>query len=54
MAQFCHRIGIMQSGELVEVGLADEIAHRAQHPYTRRLWSAFPSLPHRKAAGAAS
>jgi len=38
------RIGVMQQGRLVEVGTAEEIAARPQHPYTRRLLDANPTV----------
>ena len=38
------RIGIMQGGRLVEMGDADQILHRPQHPYTRSLLAAIPRL----------
>ncbi len=36
------RIGVMHLGRLVELGSADDIYHRAIHPYTRSLLSAIP------------
>ncbi|PKF61608.1 sugar ABC transporter ATP-binding protein [Psychromonas sp. psych-6C06] len=44
MAQFCDRIGIMYQGKLVEVNDAQEIRNYPRHPYTKKLWSAFPSI----------
>lgn len=44
MTQFCDRIGVMYQGELVEVNESQEIRHNPQHPYTQKLWSAFPSI----------
>jgi peptide/nickel transport system ATP-binding protein len=44
MAQFCDRIGIMYKGKLVEVNDAQEIRNYPRHPYTKKLWSAFPSI----------
>ncbi|RJG40205.1 ABC transporter ATP-binding protein [Motilimonas pumila] len=44
MTQFCDRIGVMYQGELVEVNASQEIRHNPQHPYTQKLWSAFPSI----------
>ncbi len=35
-------IGVMYLGNLVEMGAADEIYHRPQHPYTKALISAVP------------
>ncbi len=44
MTQFCDRIGVMYQGELVEVNKSTEIRNNPQHPYTQKLWSAFPSI----------
>ncbi len=44
MIEFCDRIGIMYSGELVEVAPAESILTDPQHPYTRALGSSFPPL----------
>jgi oligopeptide/dipeptide ABC transporter ATP-binding protein len=38
------RIGVMYLGHIVEVGATEELFHRPQHPYTRVLLSALPSL----------
>ncbi len=43
VASFCDRILVMYAGRIVESLRADEIAG-AQHPYTRALWAARPSL----------
>ena len=46
-------IGVMRSGELVEVGAADDVYNRPQHPYTQKLLSAILSpLPTRQPASA--
>ncbi|KKC38777.1 sugar ABC transporter ATP-binding protein [Devosia epidermidihirudinis] len=44
MIEFCDRIGIMYSGELVEVAPAEAILTDPQHPYTRALGNSFPPL----------
>ncbi len=44
MIEFCDRIGIMYSGELVEIAPAGSILTNPQHPYTRALGSSFPPL----------
>ncbi len=44
MIEFCDRIGIMYSGELVEVAPAESILTNPQHPYTRALGNSFPPL----------
>ncbi len=38
------RIGVMYLGHIVEMGATEELFGRAQHPYTRVLLSALPSL----------
>ena len=42
VSSLCHRIAILRSGELVEVGLTNEILTRPAHPYTKQLVSALP------------
>ena len=44
MIEFCDRIGVMYSGELVEVAPAEAILANALHPYTRALGNSFPPL----------
>jgi peptide/nickel transport system ATP-binding protein len=44
MIEFCDRIGVMYSGELVEVAAASAILTAPQHPYTRALGNSFPPL----------
>jgi oligopeptide/dipeptide ABC transporter ATP-binding protein len=34
-----HKVAVMYLGRIVEMGLADAIAHEPRHPYTRILWS---------------
>ncbi len=34
-----HKVAVMYLGRIVEMGLADRIAHGARHPYTHILWS---------------
>jgi ABC-type dipeptide/oligopeptide/nickel transport system ATPase component len=42
VSSLCHRIAILRSGELVEVGLTSEMLKHPSHPYTRQLVSALP------------
>ncbi|KKB08936.1 sugar ABC transporter ATP-binding protein [Devosia chinhatensis] len=44
MIEFCDRIGVMYSGELVEVAPAEAILTNPLHPYTRALGNSFPPL----------
>jgi microcin C transport system ATP-binding protein len=40
--RFAERVGVMQAGQLVEMGKAEEILERPNHPYTRSLVDAQP------------
>ena len=42
VSSLCHRIAILRCGELVEVGLTNEILRRPSHPYTMQLVAALP------------
>lgn len=44
MIEFCDRIGVMYSGELVEVGPSATIFSTPKHPYTEALGNSFPPL----------
>jgi peptide/nickel transport system ATP-binding protein len=44
VAEIADRVAVLQQGELVEEGPADEILARPQHPYTKKLLAAVPSL----------
>jgi len=44
VAEIADRVAVLQNGELVEQGTADEVLKNPQHPYTRRLLAAVPSL----------
>lgn len=37
-----HRIAVMLRGEIVEIGTAEQVSDRPQHPYTQRLQMAAP------------
>ncbi|MEO7126630.1 MAG: ABC transporter ATP-binding protein [Nakamurella sp.] len=45
---FCDRIAIMYLGRIVEIGPAQEVFERRQHPYTQALMRAIPDIKHRK------
>ncbi|MGC5629610.1 ABC transporter ATP-binding protein [Georgenia sp. Z1344] len=44
VADMADTILVMKDGQIVERGVADEIFHRPQHPYTRQLLSSVPHL----------
>ncbi|WP_429923376.1 ABC transporter ATP-binding protein [Agrobacterium vitis] len=39
---FCDRVAVMQKGKIVEMGDADDICLRPQHPYTQKLIASVP------------
>ena len=45
VASFCHRVAILHEGEVVEFDETDRIFGNPQHPYTRQLIEAIPTLP---------
>lgn len=44
LLEISDRIAVMKDGEIVELGTAENIYRHAEHPYTQRLLSSFPSL----------
>ncbi len=44
IAQTCDRVAVMYAGRLFEVGPVEAVFARPQHPYTRALLAAIPSL----------
>ena len=44
VGEIADKIGIMYAGQLVEIGLADEIYRKPKHPYTQALIAAIPRL----------
>jgi peptide/nickel transport system ATP-binding protein len=44
VAEIADRVAVMQHGRLVEVGAAKQVLSAPQHPYTRALIAAVPSL----------
>lgn len=44
LLEISDRIAVMLQGEIVELDTAENIYENAQHPYTQRLLSSFPSL----------
>ena len=47
VAALCHRIAILNDGEIVECDTPEVIFDSPRHPYTRTLIAALPSRPHR-------
>jgi len=47
VAGICHRIAILNEGQIVESGPTEQIFAAPVHPYTRRLMSSLPQLPAR-------
>lgn len=45
VATLCHRIAILNAGEIVECGSPSQIFRVPQHPYTQKLVAALPRLP---------
>jgi oligopeptide transport system ATP-binding protein len=51
----CHRVAVMHDGRIVEQGDREQVIHRPEHPYTRSLLAAVPTLdPHRPMRAIAS
>jgi oligopeptide/dipeptide ABC transporter ATP-binding protein len=44
MTQFCGHLATMYAGRIVEHGASDQLGSAAQHPYTRMLFAATPTL----------
>jgi len=49
VADIADRVAVMQQGVLVEIGTADTVLNAPQHPYTKDLIAAVPSLVPRSA-----
>ena len=45
VATLCHRIAILNAGEIVEFGPPSQIFGAPRHPYTQKLIAALPRLP---------
>ena len=48
VAELADRVAVMLRGELVEEGPAQQVLHRPEHDYTKRLLAAVPDLAGRK------
>ncbi len=44
MGEICDRIGIMYAGNLVEMGVSEQVLERPRHPYTKGLVGSFPTI----------
>ena len=44
VGQVADRVAVMKRGEIVEMGLVAEVLGRPQHPYTRQLLAAAPTM----------
>jgi oligopeptide/dipeptide ABC transporter ATP-binding protein len=44
IAETCDRIAVFYAGQVVEIGNAEDIIHRAKHPYTAALVGATPDM----------
>ena len=44
IAETADRVVVMYAGRMVEMGRVEDVIHNAQHPYTKGLMSAIPSL----------
>ncbi|MGH2734638.1 MAG: oligopeptide/dipeptide ABC transporter ATP-binding protein, partial [Actinomycetota bacterium] len=49
----CDRVAVMYAGRVVEIGDSDEVFRNPQHPYTRALLAAIPTVEHRRGGLAA-
>jgi ABC-type dipeptide/oligopeptide/nickel transport system ATPase component len=45
VASLCHRIAILNDGEIVECGTPQQIFFASAHPFTKKLVAALPSMP---------
>ncbi|MGA8222380.1 MAG: ATP-binding cassette domain-containing protein [Candidatus Acidiferrales bacterium] len=45
VAQLSTRVAVMQSGKIVELGPAEQVLTKPQHPYTQTLLAAVPQIP---------
>ncbi len=45
VAQLAARVAVMHAGRFVEVGAAEQVLNRPEHPYTQALLAAVPELP---------
>jgi oligopeptide/dipeptide ABC transporter ATP-binding protein len=48
-SDICDRIAVMYAGKIVEIGNAEDVLIRPQHPYTKRLLDSIPRLGSKEA-----
>lgn len=48
VAETCERVAIMYAGEIVEIGMVDEVFKDPGHPYTSGLFQAIPDISEKK------
>ena len=44
----CDRVGVMYAGQMAEIGPAKDVFETPQHPYSRALLAAIPSVDHQR------
>ena len=44
VAEMCQRVAVVYSGEIVEIGSAEDIYDRTGHPYTKGLFTSIPNI----------
>jgi oligopeptide/dipeptide ABC transporter ATP-binding protein len=49
-----HKVAVMYLGKIVEMGLAERIAHKSYHPYTHILWASLVEKQNKEAQGSAA
>ena len=47
--KLCGRVAVMQKGQLVEEGEAQEVFRHPKHPYSQRLIAAIPTRKRKEA-----
>lgn len=53
VAGICDRIAILHAGQIVELGITNDVLLRPQHEYTQKLMAAMPQMPQRSKAALA-
>ncbi len=49
-----HKVAVMYLGKIVEMGLAERIAHKSYHPYTHILWASLVEKQNKEAQASAA